>query len=534
LNTTWLNQSGIQNPGSGARHSGDSEDRGYVYLSDGGHFENLALYELVRRRCRFIIAGDSGADHEMTFGDLGNAIEKCRVDFGVDIEIDVENLRSDPATGRGQWHCAVGRIRYDKVDRDTPPGVLLYLKPSLTGDEPADLLRYKAEHPEFPHQSTADQWFDESQFESYRALGQHVAEKAFLAVAEKKELATIEVEDLLVGLRKHWYPPSRLVQASFTKHTATYTALLGRMREDKNLYCLAAQVYPEWPELIYSGTKPKMPARYLLPDSEDERRAGFYFCNEVIQLFEDAYIDLNLEAEHVHPDNRGWMNLFLHWAWSGMFRATWAISAGIYGARFQRFCERYLDLGLGTAEIVDPIQLPDRPENLEHFLTDVEKKDILGFREIQLVREFLKSRWMTTDESLPGLCILPLRMKVSSPRDDGDAIQFPFGFTLASLAKTPEGEVIAEIAYFRIRNYVRKMGLARQALIALQEKYIIKNAIRPASDEQVRKLREAGKGESILEALPTIEARLKFDRTLRSIPPRVQSDSTTLRPDSKN
>jgi hypothetical protein len=500
-----------------------NDESGYVYLSDGGHFENLALYELVRRRCRLIIASDASADHEMNFGDLGNAIEKCRVDFGVEIEIDVENLRCDPATTRSQWHCAIGRIRYDKVDPNVLPGTLLYLKPSLTGEEPADLVRYKAENPDFPHQTTANQWFDESEFESYRALGQHVTEKAFLPVAGKKELATIDVEELLVRLGKHWYPPSRFVQASFTKHTATYTALLGRMREDKNLYFLAVQVYPEWPELLQGSAKDNTHPQYWLPDNEGERRAGFYFCNEVIQLFEDAYIDLNLEAEHIHPDNRGWMNLFLHWAWSGMFRATWAISAGIYGARFQRFCERHLDLGLGTATIGDPVEIPNEPEALEQFLTNAERDNILGFREIQLVREVLKSRAAGADPPLTGLCILPFRMKVSSPRNDGDVMEFEFGFALASISGTSARHENADIVYFRIRNYVRKMGLARQALIAMREKYQIENAIRPVPDEQIRELRNSGRGESILEALPTLDAVHKFDRTLRSIPPRPKA-----------
>ncbi|MGA7795160.1 MAG: patatin-like phospholipase family protein [Candidatus Acidiferrales bacterium] len=504
-----------------------NDERGYVYLSDGGHFENLALYELVRRRCRFIIASDAGADREMQFGDLGNAIEKCRVDFGVDIEIDVENLRCDPTTMRSQWHCAIGRIRYDKVDRNVPPGVLLYLKPSLTGEEPADLLRYKAQNSDFPHQTTANQWFDESEFESYRALGQHVTEKAILPVAGKKELASIDVEELLVRLLKHWYPPSRFVQASFTKHTATYTALLDRMREDKNLYFLAAQVYPEWPELLHGSAQDDANPQYWLPDNEGERRAGFYFCNEVIQLFEDAYIDLNLEAEHDHPDNRGWMNLFLHWAWSGMFRATWAISAGIYGARFQRFCERHLDLGLGTATIGNREEIPDKADDLKKFLTNAEDKDILGFREIEIVGEFLKSCRPPDGQSLPRLFVLPFRMTVHSPRNANDIIEFNFGFALASFTASPQGKKTAEIAYFRIRNYVRKMGLARQALIALQENYKIKNAIPTASDEQIQDLRRAGRGESILEALPTLEAVLKFDRILHSIPPPLKADSAT-------
>jgi hypothetical protein len=70
-------------------------------------------------------------------------------------------------------------IRYDRVDRGAPPGLLIYLKPSLTGNEPADVTEYSSGHEEFPHEPTADQFFDESQFESYRALGFHIADLVF-------------------------------------------------------------------------------------------------------------------------------------------------------------------------------------------------------------------------------------------------------------------------------------------------------------------------------------------------------------------
>jgi predicted acylesterase/phospholipase RssA len=154
---------------------GAASDRtDFVYLSDGGHFENLGLYELVRRRCRLIIACDASQDREFRMEDLGNAIRKCRTDLGARIEIDTRPIRPDPASGRSLQHCAVGTIQYAPRDDDTWDALLLYVKPSLTGDEPADLAHYGAAHPEFPHQSTADQWFDESQFESYRKLGEHV------------------------------------------------------------------------------------------------------------------------------------------------------------------------------------------------------------------------------------------------------------------------------------------------------------------------------------------------------------------------
>ena len=141
----------------------------FVYLSDGGHFENLGIYELVRRRCACIFAIDAGQDSNSQFDDLGNAIRKCYADFGVVIDIHAEDLQSG--------YSAVGRITYP----DAPPATLIYIKPRLTGTEPADLLNFKCTHPGFPHESTADQWFDESQFESYRKLGHHIGKAVFEA-----------------------------------------------------------------------------------------------------------------------------------------------------------------------------------------------------------------------------------------------------------------------------------------------------------------------------------------------------------------
>ena len=149
----------------------------YVYLSDGGHFENLAIYELVRRRCKYIIACDADADQGMKFEDLGNAIRKCRSDFGVEITIDPTPMEiKTPAKpgehGFAKAHCVYGEIRYPKTStEEESKGEILYLKPTITGDVPRDVLAYRDAHSEFPDQSTADQWFDESQFESYRRLG---------------------------------------------------------------------------------------------------------------------------------------------------------------------------------------------------------------------------------------------------------------------------------------------------------------------------------------------------------------------------
>lgn len=159
----------------------------WLNLSDGGHFENLGLYELVRRGCRYIVVCDAGADPEHSFEDLANAIRKCYTDLGIEIDIDLGPLR--PLPERKPLHCAahyaVGTIHYDWAHRGPrqsrpQPGKLIYLKASLTDDEDSDIRQYSAEHPDFPHQSTADQWFDEPQFESYRKLGHHIALELFL------------------------------------------------------------------------------------------------------------------------------------------------------------------------------------------------------------------------------------------------------------------------------------------------------------------------------------------------------------------
>jgi hypothetical protein len=162
-----------------------NDDNQYVYLSDGGHFENLAVYELVRRGCRLIVACDASCDGGYGFGDLHNAIERCRTDFGVEIELDTTDLK--PEDGLSQGHFAVGKIHYTPGS-EANDGVLIYLKPTLLADDPADVLGYKATNPHFPHDTTANQWFDEAHFENYRALGEAAGSATRETMAEKIQL----------------------------------------------------------------------------------------------------------------------------------------------------------------------------------------------------------------------------------------------------------------------------------------------------------------------------------------------------------
>ena len=227
-----------------------TENSKYVNLADGGFFDNLGIYELVRRRCRFIVACDAEADSKLEFAALGNAIRRCRADFGVNIDIRIDPIRRRE-TGKSEWHCAVGTIEYP--EERAPHGTLVYIKASMTGDEPEDVINYAAAHHSFPHEPTADQWFGESQFESYRKLGQHVAEQVFcvadppsserLPAAERRR---VPLEQVFVDLRQAWCPPSKGVQESFTRHTRQLVTIFERLRTEKNLAYLVPQVYMEF------------------------------------------------------------------------------------------------------------------------------------------------------------------------------------------------------------------------------------------------------------------------------------------------
>ena len=171
-------------------------DGSYINLSDGGHFDNLGLYEVVLRRCRNVLVSDAGCDGKASFEDLGNAIRKIRIDFGVSIEFTREiNIHSNDENKPGLY-CAVATINYKKADGvKVENGTLLYIKATKHAGGaplPYDVYSYSRASQSFPHESTSDQWFSESQFESYRALGRHAVAQILgeSPVREFKELFT--------------------------------------------------------------------------------------------------------------------------------------------------------------------------------------------------------------------------------------------------------------------------------------------------------------------------------------------------------
>jgi hypothetical protein len=200
-----------------------SDANKYVYLSDGGHFENLALYEMVRRRCRFIVVSDGGCDPNFEFEDLGNAVRKIEIDLGVPIRfhgLDKLKPRHTPdrldMLLRGQpppqhdgsaepppYH-AIGIIDYPAADGPgVEEGIILYIKPGFHGTEgSAGVRSYALANPAFPHESTGDQFFGESQMESYRALGFEIMDTLLRQAQNLAGKTDASLQDVLNELRQ--------------------------------------------------------------------------------------------------------------------------------------------------------------------------------------------------------------------------------------------------------------------------------------------------------------------------------------------
>jgi hypothetical protein len=159
------------------------EKSNYLNISDGGHIENLALYEMLRRRCKFIVVVDGGMEPGMECADLMLAQRYAEIDLGIDLDLDVADLALN-AERRSRAYAVFGKIRYRARKDGTGAndlGWMIYLKLARTGSEPGYVLDYGRRNPDFPHQTTGDQMYDEAQFEAYRRLGECAAESLFRA-----------------------------------------------------------------------------------------------------------------------------------------------------------------------------------------------------------------------------------------------------------------------------------------------------------------------------------------------------------------
>jgi hypothetical protein len=183
---------------------GRSHDRGPdVYLSDGGHFENLGLYEMIQRRCRYIVVSDASADPQFGLKALGNAVRKVKIDLDVDISFSELRLsrRGQPHEPPPQLAWALGEVIYPDREfgkEENLRGKILYLKPSFfVGDGlPVDVVAYARDRSDFPHESTVDQFFSESQFESYRRLADHFVSKLIKDAESKNDGRPVTMKEL--------------------------------------------------------------------------------------------------------------------------------------------------------------------------------------------------------------------------------------------------------------------------------------------------------------------------------------------------
>ena len=303
-------------------------NRKYVYLSDGGHFENLAVYELLRRRCKYIICIDGEEDPGMKFSGLGGLILKARSDMGIEITIDIANIEERDADGWSHRHCAVAKIQYPESKEAT--ATLLYLKLSVTGDESIDVLHYRKLNAVFPHQSTGDQFFSESQFESYRELGYHVAETTFRPI-EDANTKTVDV--IFEQLEDFWTGIPRSLAAKFNTYREQLMALLKQLRDDEELWFLNSQFDKNWNIPAKAGAAD-------IPTSDPQYTNAFYFCQQLLQLMKNAYVDLDLEANYQHPICKGYMEQFSRWAGSPMLDHTYEKTRDTFGPLFRNFYER--------------------------------------------------------------------------------------------------------------------------------------------------------------------------------------------------
>jgi predicted acylesterase/phospholipase RssA len=168
---------------------GYKERRKFLELSDGGHFENLGIYELVRRGCRLIIVCDGGQDIRASYSDFVSAIRRIEQDFGAEIEFrqpgGPERMIARPVPNEYPKNAEYAdhgflwaTIKYHRhaIRGGPAEGIIVYLKTAMIKEIGIKAKGYKGAEPNFPDQSTGDQFFDEEQFEAYREVGYRIAD----------------------------------------------------------------------------------------------------------------------------------------------------------------------------------------------------------------------------------------------------------------------------------------------------------------------------------------------------------------------
>ncbi len=318
---------------------------GFVHLSDGGHFENLGVYELIRRRCRYIVACDAGEDTAPSDENLATLIRLARIDFGVRIDLDTAPFRMQGADNLNAAHVVVGRVHYEDVDGGQMPGILVYVRISMTGDESSDVQQYARGAPDFPHQATDfRQSFTEDQFESYRALGDHIARAVFRDAATRTPLWADPDprrefvrgnRRLFSSLQGRWAVAPTGREGRAAEAVRAWVAFGHDLRDDPRLDDLAGDVFPELRPI--GGPAP----------GGDAPRAEVQAVGQALLLMEDAWSELGLAGRSDLPANRGWMNGFRRWAGTDAFRRSWPVFRPALNPDFARFLENELHVAPG-------------------------------------------------------------------------------------------------------------------------------------------------------------------------------------------
>ena len=157
--------------------------RKFVYVSDGGHYENLGLVELLRRGCTTTYVIAASGDTPGSIRTLGQAVALARSELGIEFDdIDPSDFIVKDAADPGIMVSDHAIVHY-RFPAGGGNGTLVYIKKALMKDAstPADLISYQQARPIFPYDSTGDQFYDIEQFEAYRALGASVARRALAA-----------------------------------------------------------------------------------------------------------------------------------------------------------------------------------------------------------------------------------------------------------------------------------------------------------------------------------------------------------------
>jgi hypothetical protein len=355
-----------------------------LLLSDGGHFENFGLYELLRRHCRYVIVSDCGADLEVAFDDLANVLRRVREDFGIEVELDVSRLRPS-ANGMAPQHAVVGTIHYNGLG-GMDKGAILFIKPTITGDEPPDVLQYRTRNTTFPQESTVNQFYDEPQWESYRRLGEHTGRSVLSFLDRPQTIHSGTVDHIFREARSFWHPTPENLDDRFIELSARSAELEENLTSEGPLL-LRSEFFSEAAELFKLGeVKSQLPDQPKPATALEEELKILGFLLRIIQIMEDVWVAGDFERYWSHPLNEGWMNYFHRWADTPSFRRWWPVLAPIYSPGLRSFVQSRFAVGSVDPNLAKPGSVdsgPAQPDSPRRMTAELRLNTLLSDVEFQ-------------------------------------------------------------------------------------------------------------------------------------------------------